>query len=226
MRLALRVAAVLLFATPGCPPAARALPVLHVDVDGQGSTATVAVGATVSVAWLASDIPAGDDGRGLFGFGFLASFDPAAFGIGALAVDAQWTPLATFTSVGAGLVGATSSRFGQSDGPVGDDIALATAVFTALQTGVYPVSLTHFVGEGDNVLFDGTVLDGAGAGFFGTATISVVSVPEPALVALVLSSGFAVLPPLARRSVGHGRSGREGNPVYGRQGHSARRRTA
>jgi hypothetical protein len=189
-------ALVLLFAAMLCPLSARALPIMHIDVDSQGSTATVVIGASFSVALLASEIPAGDDGRGLFGFGFLLTLDSTAFSAGTPVVDVQWTPLATSTSSGPGFAGATSSRFDRDDGPVGDDIPLASVAFTALQEGVYGLQLTHFIGEGDNLLFDGTVLDEDGSGFFGTGSITVI--PEPA-TALLLAAGLAPLALVRRR---------------------------
>lgn len=183
------------------PPAAAA-PMLVVDVAGQGPdcilpACSMSVGGEVAVSITADEIPSGSDGRGLFGFGFRILFDGGALEASTPAIDGLWAGVQG-TTQGFGSVGATANLFdpdtGQSlaPGPAGDGIALATVVFEALAPGLHTLALTHLTGEGDNLLFDGTALDGPDAtGFFPTATLEVVAAPEPSAGALVGAAALA-----------------------------------
>lgn len=157
------------------PLAAPATPLLFLDIAGQGASATVGVGGPFAVVARASSIPSGADGRGLFGFGFSVSYAALGLSLGTPVAGLLWIG-PTVSSASAGLAGITSVLFGSPSGPSGNGIALATITLTALQPGTYTLAVSHYVGVGDNVLFDGTVLDGAGSGYFQSA--SVVVVPE------------------------------------------------
>jgi hypothetical protein len=177
-----------LVAVVGMAGSAQALPVMHLDVGGMGANGTVAPGNVVTVSFLASEIPAGD---GLFGFGFNVDFDATGLSAGI----PQFGPDFLFTgfdcvSAGLGSVGATSNRFFQASGPVGDAILLATIEFSGLLPGVFDLSLAHLTGPGDNILFDFTVLDGS-LEFFQGGSITVASVPEPGTASL-LGLGIAL----------------------------------
>lgn len=180
---------------------AAALPMLVVDVAGQGAdcilpACSVGTGQTVTVSVTADGIPTGSDGRGLFGFGFKILYDGSALQASTPTLGATWTG-AQGTAEGFGVVGATANLFdpatGQSapSGPSGDGILLARVVFEALAPGLHTLSLTHFTGEGDNVLFDGTTLDDPTAtGFFPVASVEAEAVPEPAAAALLMAAGL------------------------------------
>jgi hypothetical protein len=152
--------------------AARAIPMLILDIDGQGAAATIAPGATVTASVLASEIPAGTDPEGLFGFGFVLEFDAMGLSITTPQVDdLLWTGLSATLSE-TGRVGATANRFGEANGPSGDGILLATVEITALAMGDFWLDLTPFTGPGDNVLFDGTVLDAEPHLFFTSGSVN------------------------------------------------------
>ena len=163
---------------------ARALPRLDVNVGGSGALGVVEVGHTITVDVRASGIPAGSDGNGLFGFGFSILYSSA----GLSASDPQLGPLWIATGFDdsrndPGNVGLTANRFFQQSGPFGDGILLGSIVFSGLAMGSYALDLTHFTGVGDNLLFDGAILD-AGSAFFPDVTIVVV--PEPGTLGLAL----------------------------------------
>jgi hypothetical protein len=177
---------------------AGAAPMLLLDLGGQGSATILSPGESVSVVVLANGIPAGADGNGMFGFGYRVGFDSAGLSASTPVIDAAlWSGLASI-SVGTGEVGATANRLGELAGPFGDGILLATFEITALAPGSFDLTLSAFIGPGDNVLFDGSVLDGEAA-FFGTASLGVRSesdaaVPEPRAAALfVLGVGAVAL---------------------------------
>lgn len=167
---------------------ASAVPMLVIDLGGQGASGSATVGQVLNVSVSADQIPVGSDGNGLFGFGFLLSIAPATTSIGGVAIAPQWTGLSSI-SVTSGSVGVTANLLGASSGPSGSGIALASFGLTALAPGVYALSLAALTGPGDNVLFDGTELDGT-ASFFTTATLTVLA-PEPAL-GLLLALAAAV----------------------------------
>jgi hypothetical protein len=174
---------------------AFAVPLMHLDIGGSGASASIASGESITVSVFASDIPAGSDSNGMFGFGFDITFES----LGLSASNLGLGPLWQFTGFDdtldtAGRVGLTSNRFFLSSGPSGDDILLATIDFQGLAPGVYDLTLGYFTGVGDNVLFDSTTLDGA-ASFFGSGSISV---PEPRTSALFLL-GLLVLSGCRRR---------------------------
>jgi hypothetical protein len=151
----------------------------------------------VTASVLASGVPAGADGKGLFGFGFMLGFDPSALAITTPLIDDLWTGMAA-TVADPGVVGATANRFGETSGPWGDGIPLASVEITALAAGDFELVLASFTGPGDNVLFDGYSLDEEGAEFFPTELPSVTVsepggvIPEPS-AALVFAIGFAAM---------------------------------
>jgi hypothetical protein len=163
---------------------AYALPRLEATIGGGGSLGFVELGQTVTVEVRASGIPAGSDGNGLFGFGFAFLYSST----GLSAANPQLGPLWISTGFDdsrndPGDVGLTGNRFFQQNGPFGDNILLGSIVFTGLALGTYLLDMTHFTGVGDNLLFDGTILD-AGSSFFSNATIQVV--PEPGTLGLMV----------------------------------------
>jgi hypothetical protein len=167
---------------------ARAIPTLELSIGGGGSFGVVNVGDTITVDVLASGIPTGSDGNGLFGFGFSIEYSA----IGLAASDPQPGPLWVLTGFedsknDPGDVGLTADRFFQESGPFGDDILLGSIVFEGLVDGIFMLDLTFYTGVGDNLLFDGTILD-AGSSFFPQGTIQVV--PEPGTLGLVLVGLF------------------------------------
>ena len=183
-----------LFALTCIARPALSLPTLHLDIDGQGPDAIVLRNTTVSVAILASDIPA----SGLFGFGVSVGFDPSL-------LDAAFPTMGRFgpdfDGTGfddealdnlLGSVGLTSNRFLHTDGPIGDDILLGTFLLTAGNiAGFTPLMSSHFAGIGDNILFDATILDFDGeTSFFSPASISIT--PEPG-TGLLIAIGLAMM---------------------------------
>jgi hypothetical protein len=163
---------VLLLAASG----ASALPVLTVDVAGQGRVATIAPGVAVPLRVIITDV-AGPSG--LFGFGFTLGFD-GAISLSEASIHPTWTGF-TSSAGSPGFLGFTGNRFGQSAGPVGDEIVLVELLLEGAP-GTHDLSLSHFTGPGDNVLFDGTILD-SGASFFRAGTVVVL--PEPSTLLLV-----------------------------------------
>lgn len=167
---------------------AGAVPMLHLDVGGAGPDGSAPLGGTVAVQVLASDIPAGSDGDGLFGVGFALEFDPAALEV------TSYGPGPLFDGTGGldllelpGRVGFIANRLSEPDGPSGDDILAGSLVLKALLPGLHDVALAGILAPGDNVLFDGTQLD-TDPGFFGVGS---VSVPGPGGATLVLSGLLA-----------------------------------
>jgi hypothetical protein len=168
---------------------AGATPMLTLDIAGNGPACVascIAPGDTVQVTVLGQGIPAGSDGRGLFGFGFRVTFDEFDLTASNLAADPQWTGLVS-TDLGAGEVGITGNLFdpgggGSSSGPSGDGVVLGSfdLELGLFAQGFYTLTLQAFSGPGDNVLFDGTELDGgSNPGFFTTGLV-----PEPGIAAL------------------------------------------
>lgn len=162
---------------------AHAVPLMHLSVGGAGPDGNVRTGDSVTLSILASGIPAGSDGFGLFGFGFDIGFDATGLAASNLTLGPLWQLTGFDDSLDLpGLVGLTSNRFFQTSGPFGDDILLGTIDFQGLVRGSYDLTLGFFTGVGDNVLFDGTMID-ADPGFFGTGSITV---PEPVSSVLFL----------------------------------------
>jgi hypothetical protein len=186
-----------LLATFGMATSSAAIPMMEIDIGGAGNSTTVDEDDVFTITLSASDIPAGS---GLFGFGFEMSFDSVGLSAGTPAEGPLWTGFVS-TSSGVGSVGITANRFGEASGPTGNDILLASFAMTALAPGSYTLSLAHFTAEGDNVLFDSTVLDGAGSGFFGSGQV-VVLVPEPAVLVFLLLGGPLVCQRRLRRCFG------------------------
>jgi hypothetical protein len=164
---------------------------LHLNVGGTGPDGTTTVGGEVTVEVLASGIPAGSDGLGMFGMGFDITFDAA----GLSAAEPDLGPLWVGTGFDdsrndPGNVGLTSNQFFEPSGPFGDDILLGTIVFTGVTQGLFSLTLGHFVGIGDNNLFDFTTLDDVPS-FFTSGSIDVI--PEPSTLALVYLGGMGAL---------------------------------
>ena len=175
---------------------ALALPLMYLDVAGFGPDGEVQQGESVTVSVFVSDVPLGADGKGLFSFGFDIAYDGAGLDATSLDPGALWQS----TGIGSshddpGSAGLSANRFFMSSGPHGDDILLGSVDFLGLSTGTYNLTLSHFTGSGDTVLFDGTSLDGS-AGFFSDGSIEVV--PEPGTFLLV-SLGMTILGLRSRR---------------------------
>ena len=162
---------------------AHAVPLMHLSVGGAGPDGNVQTGNSVTLSILASGIPAGSDGLGLFGFGFDIGFDATGLAASNLTLGPLWQATGIDDSLDLpGLVWKKRLDVSPTSGPFGDDILLGTIDFQGLVPGPYDLTLGFFTGEGDNVLFDGTVLDAA-PGFFGTGSITV---PEPVSSVLFL----------------------------------------
>ena len=132
----------------------------------------------------------------MFGMGFDLTFDAGGLGASNLVLGPLWTATGFDDSVtAAGRVGLTSNRFFLTDGPFGNDILLGTVDLQGLAPGSYDLSLGYFTGPGDNILFDGTVLDSDAGTFFSAGT---VVVPEPGTAGLFLG-GFLLLLAARRR---------------------------
>lgn len=163
---------------------AWAAPRVFLDYGGGGPTQTVSVGGIITATVLASDIPAGSDGKGLFNVGFVIDYDPVLLSAATPVLGPLWSGSIFATTKNLpGEVGFTSNRFGEASGPIGDDILLGTVEFTGLAPGTTVLSVSHFTGPGDNVLFDATVLDSSPSFFFG-GTVEVL-IPEPGTAALL-----------------------------------------
>ena len=174
---------------------ASAVPILTVQIAGQGTAASVSSGTPVLVTVIADDIPLGSDGNGLFGFGFTLTVGPGPVAIGSFALDPAWTGLQSI-AVASSSLSVTANRLGQPSGPAGNGIALAQFVLDGLTAGVYALTLGPLTGPGDNVLFDGTELD-AQAGFFGGG---ILTVPEPGVVLLCAALALGAALPRASRA--------------------------
>lgn len=173
------------------PNPAIALPILSIDLGGNGSSAIIAPGESVTATIVAGDIPTGTDGLGMFGFGWSLMFD----GSGITGADPLLGALFTATGLSElrnaqGEVALTANRFFQSSGPAGN-FDTSSVVLTGVSPGVYDLTMSVFTGPGDNVLFDGTILDGS-AGFFGTGQLTVVPEPGAGLLALIGFIGLAL----------------------------------
>ena len=95
-----------------------------------------------------------------------------------------------------GDVGIIANRQFMTGGPDGDDILLASIDFTGTAPGLSSLTVGYYTGgSGDNILFDGTVLDGSPS-FFQSGSIEVV--PEPQ-TALLLGMGLTFLGARRRR---------------------------
>lgn len=183
------------------PCTAEAAPLMFLNVAGQGDAAVVDLGASFTVEVWIQDIPPGDAGNGLFGFGFDLRFDAGAYAAAEPVAEAVWTVGGTFlTASSSGII---ASRTGEICGPFGTncslgtgDVRVATVELTALLAGVHDLELTHLSGPGDNVSFDLTVHD-EDASFFAGAAVEVV--PEPEEAHLVLLGLLALLVRRGRR---------------------------
>lgn len=168
------------------PGDAQATPMLGIAVN-PAPPAVLRLGDTLTVTITAEDIPA----PGLFGFGFTLFFDSSTFTASVPMIDGSWTGL-TDVDVSPGSAGATANLAGSGAtmGPSGFGIQLATVVLTVVGPASDPsmitlLSLGHFTGPGDNLLFDGAVLDGASSPGFLSATATAM-VPEPGTYGLGL----------------------------------------
>ncbi len=156
-----------------------ALPMVHLDFEGGGTAAVVGVGETVRVDVWASGIPPGSDGLGLFGFGWSLGYDAGGLGAADPVPGSLWVGTGfSETRNQPGDTGLLANRFFEAFGPFGDDILLGSVVLTALVPGLFSIELSNFTGIGDNVLFDGSVLDSDPAAFFGEGSIEVVPIPN------------------------------------------------
>lgn len=179
---------------------AYAVPMLRIDVGGQGSAGSAPVGSTVTVSITLDGVPAGSDGNGLYGFGFRLAYDAALLAASQPVVAPIWTGLSS-TANDPGSAGATANLFQQGiplPPLAGDGIPLATIDFDVLAGGVVTLTLAPFTGTGDNVLFDGTDLDTtADVAFFAqTGTI----LPEPATAWLAAAACAVAALSRTRRS--------------------------
>lgn len=180
-----------------------AAPLLYLDLGSGADQIVVPAGSTFTVRVLASEIPAGSDGLGLFGFGFGLTFASSGLSASTPAAGPLWDGTG-FLQVRhqPGDIGLLANRFFEADGPDGDDILLGTFEVTAQQPGLYALDLGYFSGgSGDNVLFDGTVLDEDPQTFFRDASIRVVAaVPslEP-FPGIVLAALLVLLTPQTLR---------------------------
>lgn len=199
MGLPSRNLATLLFVSTLAAAPAPAAPMLVLDLDDQGSEITVELGRAqpVKVEVLASDIPPGSDGLGLFGFGFSLLFDATPLAASDPIPDPLWWTAETGFGDhrnDPGDVGLTWNRFDASSGPSGDDILLGTVFLdvSGAPPREYFLDLTYFTTVGENILFDETApaLDSDSA-FFGTGGRIIVT-PEPATGSLLLA-GLGVL---------------------------------
>lgn len=165
-----------------------AAPILSIDVGGAGANGVVGLGDTVTVSLVGNEIPVGTDGNGLFGFGFSILYDGSLLSTTGATQGPLWTGTGFVdTRNDAGHVGILANRFFMLSGPSGNNILLATLAFTGLSVGTSPLTVGYYTGEGDNLLFDGSVLDGS-LGFFESGSLHVVSelkVPEPNTALLV-----------------------------------------
>ena len=175
---------------------ALALPLMYLDVGGLGPDGEVQQGESVTVSVFASDVPIGTDSKGLFSFGFGIAYDNSGLDATSLDLGALWQATGIDASRDdPGFAGLSSNRFFMSSGPHGDDILLGTIDFLGLSPGTYFLTLGHFTGSGDTVLFDGTSLDDS-AEFFSSGSVEVV--PEPGTFVLI-SLGMAILGVRSRR---------------------------
>jgi hypothetical protein len=153
-----------------------AAPMVHLDLGSGGEQVVVRAGTTFTVRVLASAIPEGSDGLGLFGFGFGLTFDSAGLSAGAPAAGPLWDGTGFLQLRNqSGDIGLLANRFFEAAGPFGDDILLGSFEVTALEEGLFVLDVGYFSGAGDNVLFDGTVLDGDPQSFFRDGSVRVLS---------------------------------------------------
>ncbi|MAI80230.1 MAG: hypothetical protein CL917_14875 [Deltaproteobacteria bacterium] len=175
---------------------ASALPLMFMDIGGSGSGGQVQQGESVTINVLLSDVPIGTDSKGLFSFGFDIAYDSAGLNATTHDFGALWQSTGIDSSKNdPGDVGLSANRFFMSSGPYGDNILLGTIEFVGLTPGTYSLTLGHFTGTGDNVLFDGNSIDD-GPAFFTNGSLEVV--PEPGTFVLV-SMGMALLGLRSRR---------------------------
>jgi len=164
---------------------AFAVPSMNIQVDGGGPNGTIATGETVTVSLYGNDIPVGGGAPndGLFGFGFAITFNDSILDSSAAIAGPLWVGTGFDDSRNdPGDVGMTANRFFMADGPDGDDILLASIDFTGLTVGLASLSVGYYtLGSGDNILFDGTVLDGS-PNFFESGLIEVIPEPQTALL--------------------------------------------
>lgn len=163
--------------------AAHATPSMTIDIAGSGlNNGTINVGQTVTVSLYGNDIPVGTDGNGLFGFGFAIVFDDSVLNSSVATAGPLWTGTGFSASHNdPGDVGITANRMLIGSGPDGDDILFASIDFTGTAVGLSNLTLGYYIGAGDNILFDGTVLD-TSLTFFESGSIEVVPEPQTALL--------------------------------------------
>lgn len=162
----------------------------------------LAVGDLFDVDIAISNVPEGEDGRGLFGIGFALAYSSTALAYEGGALDELWlsTGFSDRSDV-PGSIGWTATRAFQRSGPSGESVALGRMTFRVLSGGLHSLSLAGLTGPGDNVLYDGTILDGDSSFFSDglTLDVSLVVVPEPG-TAILLGLGLASLCAKGRRT--------------------------
>lgn len=164
-------------------PVAGALPVVEVALGPAGSRELrVEPGSIVAATVRMDAVPAGSDGKGLFGMGFSLLFDAAGLAPATPALGPLWDGKGFSSArIGPGEVAFTANRFFEASGPAGSNVVLVTLSFQVLAEGRFTLALGPYTGPGDNILYDGTALDG-GPGFFTSSAL--VGVPEPGTLAL------------------------------------------
>ena len=172
--------------------AASAVPVLEVTFGDPGvREVRVEPGSMVAASIRMRGVPAGSDGRGLFGFGFTLTFDESGLAPSAPMLGPLWAGKGFSSEQAAvGELGLTANRFFESSGPSGEDVLLATLLILVQGEGRFELTLGPATGPGDNILYDGTRLDEGAAFFSGSSAI--VGVPEPGTW-MLMAAGFIVL---------------------------------
>ncbi len=156
---------------------------ISIDIGGTGPNGTINLNETVTVSVYADAIPAGNDGNGLFGFGFSIVYDDTLLSSSSATSGPFWTGTGNSASFNnPDDVGMTANRLFMADGPSGNNILLASIDFTGDSIGSSIVAVIYYTGcPGDNFLFEATVLD-TSSSFFQSGSINVVPEPHTALL--------------------------------------------